>query len=268
MPRSRGFRAAGWETLEGRSLLSTVAGPTGPSPVVPVARTDAYSEARLASNLQQAEQGGAEIVILGDSIADYWTTHGAASWRTVMAPRGAVDFGIIGNTTGELLSQIAAGELAGKPKVVVLMIGANNIVQGNSPAQVAQGIAANVAAVRAASPQSQVVLMGVLPISGAGNGPLTWKVTLVNAMISRLDDGAHVHYVNIGSSYLLPDGSQNRALYADIVHLSPAGYSVWASQISGTLDVLTGHAAAVSSTSLTPPPAPPPTLPPRFHRRG
>jgi lysophospholipase L1-like esterase len=254
MPRPSAFHPEGWESLEDRSLPSTAAGTAGPSPVVPVQRTDEYAVVRLTANLRKAEQGGAAIVLLGDSLTDFWTAQGAASWAEVLAPRGAVDFGIYGNTTGQLLAQIAAGELKGKPKVVVLMIGTNNLLQGDSPAQVAQGIAANVAAIRDASPQSKVLLMGLLPMLGGGDTPLSARVALINATISRLDDGAHVRFLNIGNAFLLPDGLQNPALFVNGIHLTASGYSVWASQVSGVLDALTGGAAPPQSTSLDPAP--------------
>jgi lysophospholipase L1-like esterase len=266
MLRSRGFHAGGWEALEGRSLLSTAPGSL--SPTVPVPKTDAYSVQRLESNLREAELGKAQIVVLGDSIADRWTTVGAVSWKSVMAPRGAVDFGIYGNSTGNLLSQIAAGELRGKPKVVVLMIGANNLIRHNSAAQVAQGISANVAAIRKASPTSQIVLMGLLPIVRA-SGELNADVTLVNAMISRLDDDPRIHFVDIYKDYVNWDGSRNTSMFVDAAHLSAQGYSTWARRISATLDVLTGRVVPrppgkppttpPPSKPLTPPPAPPPT---------
>lgn len=270
MRKSRQFRPSGWDPLEERALLSTKGVYLGPPPGVPVARTDAFAEARLAANLQVAAQGygGASIVFLGDSITDYWTSHGASSWNSMIAPLGAVDFGIYGNTTGNLLSQIEAGELAGKPKVVVLMIGTNDIVKGANASQVAQGIAANVAAIRTLSPQTQIVLMGLLPILGGTNTPRTTTAMWVNASIANLEDGVHVHFVNLSSLYLLPGGTQNSLFFLDGVHPSASGYNLWGSQLRGVLDSLTGQSTSTSgqqgtptpSLPLTPPPAAPPVL--------
>jgi lysophospholipase L1-like esterase len=218
-------------------------------------RTDSFAEARLASNLQQAARGGPNIVFLGDSIFDYWTNRGATSWQSMLAAKGAADFGILGNTTGNLLAQIAAGELKGKPKLVVLMIGTNNVLRGDNALQVAQGIAANVALVRTVSPQSQILLMGLLPI---GTGLKSWQTQMtsaVNAIIARLDDGSHVHFVNGSGLFLLSNGARNSAMYSDAVHPSALGYAALARIISPAVDALTGHPGP---PPLTPAPAPPP----------
>jgi lysophospholipase L1-like esterase len=221
-----------------------------------VQRTDWYAVVRLQENLQQAHPGGASVVFLGDSITDVWTTNGAASWSSQIAPLGAADFGIAGNTTENLLAQIAAGELAGQPKVVVLMIGTNDIMRRDTALQTEQGIAAVVATVRAYSPRSQVLLMGVLPMIGGTGNPLTQEAFAVNAMLAGLDDGTYVHFINTSSAYLLPDGSLNNAMFVDTVHPSALGYTVWADVIGGALDALTGHAAPAPLAPVTPAPLP------------
>lgn len=236
MSRSRRFRVSGWESLEGRDLPSAGGIPFGfPPPTQALLATDPYSTGRLASNLQRTELGKNDIVFLGDSILDFWTTRGAASWASSMASRGAVDFAIGGSTTGNLLAQIATGELLGNPRVVVMMIGTNNILRGNSAARAAEGVAADVAAVRSMLPQAKVLLLSVLPI----NSPYNQAATALNSLIARLHDGAHVHFANVSTDFLLPNGSPNAALYADKYHPNAQGYSILARLVGAHLDLLT-----------------------------
>src|SRR5262249_10548638 len=103
-------------------------------------------------------------------------TTGAGVWQSTMAPLGAADFGMQGNTTENVLWQVATGELVSQPKVVVLQIGTNNLgMLGGSPAATAQGIAVDVAVIHAASPRSQILLMGVFPRGLGASDPLTQK---------------------------------------------------------------------------------------------
>ena len=68
-----------------------------------------------------------------------------------------------GDTTQNLLYRIDTGELAGHPKVAVVMIGINDLIGGATPAADAANIAGVVSDIRAESPDTQVLLLSVLP---------------------------------------------------------------------------------------------------------
>src|SRR5262245_27241333 len=138
MPRSRAFRAAGWELLEGRDLTSAV---VGPLPMVSARGAGAIAGGGRVLHRSEASPARGEIVLLGDSMIWYWPTRGAASWQSVMAPRGAINLGVYGTTTKDVLAEVNGGEIPGRPKVVVLEIGVNDLVRGSTPLQTAWGIA-------------------------------------------------------------------------------------------------------------------------------
>ena len=148
---------------------------------------DAARNALQASYVAQAETRSNDLVFLGDSITQYWGTAaspsaGKAAWSADFATLGAANFGIGGDTTGDLLGRIAGGDLAGQPGVVVLMIGVNDLMQGASADQAASGVGAVVQAIHAASPDSRVLLLGLLPTESAS---LNARIPEVNALISR-----------------------------------------------------------------------------------
>jgi len=69
---------------------------------------------------------GTEIqaVFLGDSITDLWANEGATVWAQHYANRHAVNYGIAGDRTENVLWRVEHGEFDGiSPKVVLLMIG-------------------------------------------------------------------------------------------------------------------------------------------------
>jgi beta-glucosidase len=205
-------------------------------------------------------------VFLGDSISDFWQSVGASSWSGQIAPMHVANLGIAGNTTANVLWQVDSGELAGRPKVVVLEVGTNNLgLLHQSPTEVAAGIAADVAAIRAASPGSQVVLMGLFPRGTGGTDLLTREAAAVNGAIAGLDDGRHVHDLNISPEFLNADGSLNNSLFIDALHPDAQGYQRWAGALSPLLGALLGLTPAPSFMSsmlpatsrvLAPPPSP------------
>lgn len=240
------FRPGGWESLESRVLPSRLGVTPLPPSMVPVDRLDPYAVVRHAQDLQQARSGSAQVVFLGDSIIDFWgdpsrLLTGSAVWDQRIAPLGAANFGVMADTTQTLLWRVTHGELAGRPRVIVLQVGTNNISTGSTPAETAAGIATVVGAIRAQSPSSQILLVGLFPRGQGLSDRLTQEILQVNAMIAGLHDGVHVHYLDMTATFLNPDGSLNRSLLPDGLHPSPQGYEAWASAVLGPIDMMLGR---------------------------
>ena len=62
-----------------------------------------------------------------------------------------------------------------------------------------------------------------------------------NAIFSELADGKHVHYLDIGPKFLEKNGTLTRKIMPDLLHLSEAGYTIWAESIEGKLKKLMGE---------------------------
>jgi lysophospholipase L1-like esterase len=69
----------------------------------------------------------------------------------------------------------------------------------------------------------------------ASPNPQRDKLKQVNATIAKLHDGKMVHYLDIGDKFLQPDGSISKEIMPDFLHLSPAGYQLWADAIGPKL---------------------------------
>ena len=86
---------------------------------------------RHAKFLEQAKKGVCDLLFLGDSITDHWPRWSKESWAQ-FAKYKPLNFGIGGQHTEHILWRIRNGELEGiHPKVVVLLLGTNNI--GHTP---------------------------------------------------------------------------------------------------------------------------------------
>jgi lysophospholipase L1-like esterase len=183
----------------------------------------------------RARQGGIDVLFLGDSITELFTTRGKDVWDRAIAPLGSVaDFGISGDRTQFVLWRAQNGELDGSnARVVVLMVGTNNLASA-TPENVAHGIAAIVGTVRAKLPNAIVVLNALLP-RGTPDDPLRAKAAAVNALIAPLADGTHVRWLDAGPGFVGADGAIAGALMPDGLHPSAAGYDVWATALRPVL---------------------------------
>ncbi|MEX2218708.1 MAG: GDSL-type esterase/lipase family protein [Phycisphaerales bacterium] len=218
---------------------SPAATPKANSAIAPAPRTDEGWVKRNDSFNARARQGAAKgdigIVFLGDSITHGWENHGREAWAAHYAGRGAVNFGIGGDRTQHVLWRVQNGNLAGlakpaagsAPKLVIVMIGTNNLAS-NSAAEIAEGIGAVVRACREKLPGTPVLLLGVFPRGREAGDPARAKIAEVNALASRHADGEHVHMLDIGDRFLSADGSISPEIMPDYLHLSRRGYEVWA----------------------------------------
>jgi lysophospholipase L1-like esterase len=205
------------------------------SAVKPVPR-DAGWLKRHEAFVAHAKKGGVDLLFMGDSITDGWRSQ--KLWRKKYMPLKAVDFGIGGDRTQHVLWRLQNGECEGiKPKVVVLMIGTNNMGD-NSVAEIVEGVTAIVKEFRTRLPESKILLLGVFPRAEKRDEPLRKKVEDVNREIAKLDDGRSVTYLDINQKFLDADGNLRKDLMPDLVHPNAAGYQVWADAMDSTLQTM------------------------------
>lgn len=209
-----------------------------PPTTVPAARQDEWWQQRHAKYLEEVkkarEGAGVDLIFLGDSITEGWGEN--AAWKKYYGPRKALNLGIGGDQTQHVLWRIQNGELVGlHPKAVMLMIGTNNM--GSNPAEeIAEGVEAIVAELQKTLPETDVLLLGIFP-RGEKPDDTRKKLTDVNARISKLD-GGKVHYLDIGSSFVNPDGTISKDIMPDYLHLSDKGYELWAAAVDPSLKKL------------------------------
>jgi lysophospholipase L1-like esterase len=208
--------------------------PAPPGPTTPAPRVEEFWPRRHEALRARAARGGADLLFLGDSITEWWD-HEPEVWDRFYGRRRAANFGMAGDGTEHVLWRIDDGELRGlSPRVVVLLIGTNDL-RDYTPAEVATGVAAVVGRLRAAFPQAKILLLGIFPRAPRPTDPLRVRLQAVNERISRLDDGAHVHYLDIGRCFLNDDGTLSPTVMPDYLHLSREGYTRWAEAIEPTL---------------------------------
>jgi len=250
MDRSTFYRLARAATASiAVAVFGSADGPTsGNSAAVAEPRTADIWKKRHEGFVERSKKGNVDVLFAGDSITQRWETDGKAVWDDTVAAWKPANLGIGGDRTQHLLWRITAGkELVGiEPKVVVLLIGTNNLFN-NSPAEIAGGVRAILAEFRKQKPKAEILLLGLFPRAGqpiperasvAPSGELNPKVAEVNALLAKLEDDAAVTFLDLGGRFLDDRGNLPRKMMPDFVHLSTEGYRVWAGAITQPIDDL------------------------------
>ena len=137
---------------------------------VPIGRTDLkWWRDRHEEKLAEIHRGPVQLVWLGDSITQDWEKPAFQPiWQRFYGDRHAINLGFIGDTTSSVLWRIEHGELSGiSPKVIVLLIGANNMGRPHWDAsETVQGIEAIIAQIHERLPQTKVLLSACCRATG------------------------------------------------------------------------------------------------------
>jgi lysophospholipase L1-like esterase len=191
-----------------------------------------------AEDVALATAGESKLVFWGDSITEGWNGNGQKHWEEHFAPLGAVNFGIGGDMTQNLLWRLEHGSAGNlNPDRVVLLIGTNNFGWTNeSPTQVAAGIRWVIFKLREVYPNAEVLLMAVFPRSEAADHPDRARIIELNKLIQPLGDLEKITYLDIGTHFLLKDGTLSKELMPDFLHLSDKGYAIWCKAIVDWID--------------------------------
>ena len=210
------------------------------SAIKPVPRAGGWMNRHKSFNARVAK-GNVDLVFIGDSITQGWGGKGKGVWAKFYGKRNTVNLGIGGDRTQHVIWRLDNGNLKNiTPKAAVIMIGTNN-AGSNTSKEIADGVTAIVKQIRTKSPKTQILLLGVFP-RGTNNADKRRQVNEgANAIFSKLDDGKHVHYLDIGPKFLEKDGTLTRKIMPDLLHLSQAGYTIWAESIEAKLKELMGE---------------------------
>ena len=138
-----------------------------------------------------------------------------------------------------MLWRVLNGEVAGlAPKVVVIMIGTNNLGNaGHNGPDTAKGIELLVSTLRAKLPAAKILLFGVFPRDPKPGTKFRQEIAEINRRIAALAGGA-VTYCDITKDFLQPGGEILNTTMPDYLHLTAGGYEIWAKALRRQLKTL------------------------------
>ena len=206
------------------------------TPVPQNADTNSWWMKRHAQKLERVKAGGSRVVFIGDSITHFWEGNGRAQWEKYFAgaPYHALNLGYSADRTEHVLWRLDHGELDGyEAKAVVLMIGTNNnSAKSARPEDVAKGVEKIVAQIRARQPRARIILHPIFPrgasAQSARHAAARARNDETNRLLKRFAD-AHpeIVWVDINAQLVDETGWVPRALMADEIHPTDAGYDIW-----------------------------------------
>ncbi|MFZ4506585.1 MAG: family 16 glycoside hydrolase [Fimbriimonas sp.] len=188
------------------------------------------------------QRGGFDVAFLGDSITQGWEGGGQAVWERDFAPLNSANFGFSGDRTEHVLWRLQNGELvAAKPKLVVMMIGTNNVGHRSSnPEQTAVGVRAILDLLAKETPKTKVLLLGVFPRSASPTEEMRVSVNAINARIQKFGDGKRVQFLDISRHFLRENNNLRTEIMPDQLHLNELGYDVWGRAIREKIVTMLG----------------------------
>ena len=159
---------------------------------------------------ERTKQGDIELIFLGDSITQGWENPQVQEqvWKEHYGDRRADNMGIGGTD--------------------------------NTADEIADGIRAIIASLREKLPQTKVLLLAIFP-RGAEPNPQRDKNANASALAAECADGQMVHYLDIGEHFLDDEGRIAAEIMPDYLHLTVAGYQIWAEAIEDKVAELLGE---------------------------
>ena len=230
--------------------------PLSPSTTRPSVVLDDYWNSEFQRvNREVAAAQNTGLVFFGDSITWSWSlgpATGREIWENQFAPNKPINMGNSGDITPVMLHRVTRGNLdfpdGNHPEVAVMLCGINNFGVTKSadgkekwdlgpdcpPEDIAHGQRAIAQVFRRRLPQTRLIMMALLPVADAAK----WeKCKRVNAINSNLEpDPNQVAHVNLQDHFLNADGTINKSLFTDGIHLSKEGYQAWAKGIAPVME--------------------------------
>ncbi len=186
-------------------------------------------EAFLAADRAAPPEPGA-IVFYGSSSIRFWSTLEAD-----MAPLRVLNRGYGGAQLPHLIHDAPRVVIPLAPRAVVVYGGDNDFGAGKGAEQVVADFDALVARLRASLPALDVYFLSIKP------SRLRWaawpEMSRANEAIrARADADPRLHFIDVGTPLLGPDGRPDPALFRfDGLHLNAAGYARWTAVVAPRL---------------------------------
>jgi lysophospholipase L1-like esterase len=178
-----------------------------------------------ADNAEQLSRGAPRVIFLGDSITEFWRSADPAFFSDQ-----ALDRGISGQTSSQLLLRFPADVVALHPVVVHLMVGTNDVAQNTGPISDAN-ILGNIRAMvdLAHANRIRVVLASIPPARVFG-----WRSTIqpaeriarLNQQLRALAAERKLVFVDYYTALKDAEGGMRAELSNDGVHPNRNGYAL------------------------------------------
>lgn len=211
-------------------------------------RADLAQPKGEASWLRQvAEQQGVvtnsryDVIFIGDSLTEFWTSIGKASWSGSFTPLTCANCGISGDRTEHILYRIERLDFRrAAPHIFVLLMGTNNLgmTEPDKPEDVVRAILGAATSLTKRHPRSRILILEIPPSGLEPGTPLRESIKRTNALLAKATLPARASLLSIHDAFLDPSGRWRGELTPDGTHFSAAGYATLAELLAPKLKEL------------------------------
>lgn len=180
----------------------------------------------------QWEEWDGTAVFLGDSITDF------CDLRLYYPGLNAVNEGISGQTTWDILERMESSVYAREPELVVVLAGVNDLFLGYGEQDVVNDLCAIAGGIHQRLPETAVLVQSVYPV-GEGldmDRTLTGSIQTVNARLEQLAEQYGFRYVDVYTALRTEEGWLDPAYADDGLHPNDAGYRAAQPVLTQALD--------------------------------
>lgn len=179
-----------------------------------------------------------DICFVGDSLTEFWNAQGSPIWQLEFQNIRAANLGMAADRTENILWRLNHGAIDEiHPKVVVLMLGTNNLSKesADAPEDVLRGIATVLKQIQNKLPESRILLLSILPNGYDQGSALRKQILKTNTGIQNLAVPGNIMVIDVHNAFLNSSKKWKSGLTVDGTHLTMRGYDVLMNQIRGPL---------------------------------
>ena len=191
---------------------------------------------RIAEFVKMRSIDSTDIVMLGNSLTEF-----GGDWSKRLGLKHVRNRGITGDNIYGVLNRLDA-ILSKKPKVILLMIGINDISQDQTADQIFAKYQRLIDRIWAQAADTKLYVQSVLPINESFG---RWKtlegktdvVPALNIKLRRYCERNNIAYINLFKDFVYHGTNEmRRPLTSDGLHLTSLGYKLWAFRIKKVLN--------------------------------
>ena len=166
------------------------------------------------------------VIFLGDSITEM------CNLDKYYPTLGAVNRGISGDTTQDMLDRLESNVLEIEPSRIVFLGGTNDIGKNISPQDIANNIKIIIQKIQESLPECKIFIQSVYPVNTVRKPTFFSKTGIrtnvvideLNALLQNLCYQCDCVYIDVNSSLKDEDGNLKKEYTVDGLHLTKEGY--------------------------------------------
>lgn len=158
------------------------------APYLPEPIAEADWVRRVGNQQGQLTNQPCRVCFIGDSLTEFWSHQGRDAWEREFVPLKSLNLGLTADRTEHILNRIQRLEFRrANPKVVVLMMGTNNLGKDppDTPKDVARAIGDGIAMLQKKMPQASILVLSIPPSGVEPNSALRQRIKQTNALLTE-----------------------------------------------------------------------------------